>query len=128
MSILLYQPIVSKPGIPVMLRISDKSNLTWDAVTQDTAGNLEVVGHYDVAVSLPTADLSASGVALKTVSTTDATPSMSLLTLLTGVSGDTFKLWARTQDQVGNISAWSIPLDVIVDRTPPKAPVNLQVK
>lgn len=109
------------------------SALLWDAVTQDIAGNPEVVAAYDLALTLSGSDLvlRPADPIIATQTVTGALPPTSgvqLAALLTGRSPGPYRLWVRAIDAAGNQGLWSLPLDIQHDNVVPAAPKNLKLQ
>lgn len=105
---------------------SARSQLAWDQVTTDVAGQPETVAGYEVAITARGGDPSLPLVAVPAPA--DAFPGFSLEAAAAGLADGPYSVFVRARDAAGNTSTWSAPLDVILDQKAPAVPGNVRVR
>lgn len=91
-----------------------KVTIGWQHNDEDTD-----VDYYELAVTRADVNPNAGGEILKS-GTTPYPNEEKLLDFAEGIEDGPVKVWARVVDHAGNESAWSEPLDLLNDQTPPK--------
>ena len=101
----------------------------WDCVTHDVDGQADTIAGYELALLPAGKDLNSLDVqAIKRVTTPALPCEFALATFLPGMPAGAYRVQVRAVDAAGNWSAWSTPIDVTIDLTPPKPPTGLGCK
>lgn len=127
LGVLLLGQTTNPPAIPPYVTVNTVAK--WDNVTADVRGSAETIGRYELALSLPGADLRTGAPMLGNVLPAgDGSLGTPLTTLFSGLAPGLYQLWVRAVDQAGNVSAWSDPLTLGWDTNAPRAPTNLRIE
>lgn len=105
------------------------SDIAWDPVTQNVAGQPDVIALYDIAATDPAVDLNAGGpsLAVGTELPSDV-PDIGCQRLLGNLKNGTYSIQVRARNAAGNFSAWSEKLLVNWNGVAPATPTGLRVK
>jgi hypothetical protein len=119
----------------------EKTTVAWDSPSTDPSipwtdlsGASDTIATFDLALSDTGTDLNVAGspIASSAVSYADSKINGSWETEVTALlapqPSGAYLVWCRAVDMSGNKSAWSEPVEVPWDVTPPAPPQNMVVK
>lgn len=117
----------STPSKPV----GGKGKATWVSPTTDVEGNPETLASAELAITASTVtDFNVAGTPLRTIVglDPDGTKGYVIAPLVAALPRGPYRVWVRVADDAGNLSAWSLPCDIVLDAAAPQKPTGVSCK